>query len=84
MENELEQTIQRRVARLDADREGSASWRMVVRQLDRHPRSQPARRADHGRTRLLGSWRSRLIIVLSRQCNGSRTGVSDLERPQSI
>jgi len=34
MENELEQTIERLVARLDADREGSASWRMVVRQLD--------------------------------------------------
>ena len=33
-ENELERTIQQLTARLAAAREGSAEWRMVVRQLD--------------------------------------------------
>lgn len=34
MEKQLEHTIERLTERLDAAREGSAAWRMVVRQLD--------------------------------------------------
>jgi hypothetical protein len=34
MEQELENPVERLVERLHTDREGSAAWRMVVRQLD--------------------------------------------------
>lgn len=79
-DHELEAIIGRLFDRLEDAREGSAALRMVVRQLDGLRRSQQARRANHGRIRILGSGHSWLIIILSRQGAHDRHVAARIQR----